>query len=107
MFQRMVFVNPRPDAGFTRYYSISGRSVWMAAKGGLSLSPSGNPGRKRRACHRAAVPPRSGSLDAFESERHLGLNEWERSDLVKMAVRLSLFGVWGAVAPHVVFQNSG
>ena len=27
--------------------------------------------------------------------------------LVKMAVRLSLFGVWGAVAPHVVFQDSG
>jgi len=33
--------------------------------------------------------------------------EWARSALVKMAVRLSLFGVWGAVAPHVVFQNSG
>lgn len=33
--------------------------------------------------------------------------EWARSALVKMAVRLSLFGVWGAVAPHVVFQDSG
>ncbi len=53
------------------------------------------------------MPPRSGSLDTGWSERHSGLNEWARSALVKMAVRLSLFGAWGAVAPHVVFQDSG
>ncbi len=79
----------------------------MAAKGGLSLSPNWNQAGSEervigRLCRREAVP-----LTRSGSERLQGLTEWARSALVKMAVRLSLFGVWGAVAPHDVFQDSG